>query len=280
MPPFVTNFGEVSYGGANPINVLKRNQKLLVYSLILFVPFFFLFSKSPAVVPFKLKLFETVSFPLKIVSIPFQEIKKFFLYHYTYDQYQKLKKDYAALRARLIGLDEVFIENKRYEKLLEFKRNLVFSSVAANVIGRDPSNWNAVVLIDKGERDGLTPGMPVVNALGVVGKISEVTSKSSKVILLNDPGFSVAAVVQRSREGGLISGTLQGLCRMRYLSAGADIKTGDIVVTSRLSSSFPEGLLIGKVISLEESQSSPGAECLIQPAVSSSQFEEVLVIKK
>ena len=260
--------------------MFKRNQKLLVYSLILLVPFFFLFSQSPAVNPLKLQFLEVVSFPLKIISIPFQEIKKIFLYHDTYHQYQKLKKDYAALRARLIGLDEVSLENKRYEKLLEFKRNLVFSSVAANVIGRDPSNWNAVVLIDKGERDGLAPGMPVVNALGVVGKISEAASKTSKVILLNDPGFAVAAVVQRSREGGLISGTLQGLCRMRYLSVGADIKSGDIVVTSRLSSSFPEGLLIGTVISVEESRSSPGVECLIQPAVSSSQFEEVLVIKK
>lgn len=260
--------------------MLKRNQKLLVYSLILLVPFFSLFFQPPVISPFKLKLLETISFPLKIVSIPFQEIKKIFLTHDTYNQYQKLKKEYASLRARLIGLEEVSLENKRYERLLEFKRNLVFSSVAANVIGRDPSNWNAVVLIDKGERDGLRPGMPVVNALGVVGKISEVASKTSKIILLNDPGFSVAGVVQRSREGGLISGTLQGLCRMRYISAGADIKMGDIVVTSRLSSSFPEGLFIGKVISIEEGRSSAGMECLIQPAVVPSQFEEVVVIKK
>ncbi len=261
--------------------MFKRNQKLLVYSLLLLIPFLLLWCKPSAVVdPFKLNVMELSAGPLKVISFPFQEIKKILLYHYTFNQYQKLKKDYESLKARLIGFDEVLIENKRYEKLLEFKRNLIFSSVASNVIGRDPSNWNAVMVIDKGQRDGLQVGMPVVNPLGVVGKIAEVSARTSKVILLSDPSFSVAGIVQRSREGGLISGTLQGFCRMRYLSVGADIKAGDIVVTSLLSSSFPEGLLIGQVISVEESKSSPGVECLIQPAVSSSQFEEVLVIKK
>ena len=260
--------------------MFKKNQKLLVYSLFLLIPLLFLWCKPSAVNSFKLNLVELSAGPIQIISFPFQELKKLFFYHYTFNQYQKLKKDYDSLKARLIGFDEVLLENKRYQKLLEFKTSLMFSSIAANVIGRDPSNWNAVMVIDKGQKDGLAAGMPVINPLGVVGKIAEVSARTSKVILLSDPSFSVAGIVQRSREGGLISGTLQGFCRMRYLSGGADIEAGDIVVTSSLSSSFPEGLLIGKVVSIEESKSSVGVECLIQPAVSSSQFEEVVVIKK
>ena len=67
---------------------------------------------------------------------------------------------------------------------------------------------------------------------------------------------------------------------MRYLAFGAIVKKGDVVVTSNLSSSFPAGLLVGKVLSVKESQSSPGIECFIEPAVSFSQLEEVIVIKK
>ena len=191
-----------------------------------------------------------------------------------------LKKEVDSLKSRLIGQEEVFLENNRYKKLLGFKTELVFSSVVANVIGRDPSNWNAAFIIDKGEIQGLKQGMPVVSALGVIGKVAEVSKKTSKVILLIDPNFSVAAVIERSREGGLVSGTLQGMCRMRYLSSSANIEIGDKVVTSKLSSSFPEGLLIGEVVAIEESQNSPAIECLVEPAVGLSQIEEVIVIQK
>ncbi len=257
-----------------------KNRKSLVYLLILLVSFFLIRLKPELFVPLKSKVVSVLSLPISIVLSPFQEIKKLFLFHWTYDQYQKLQKENEALKARLIGLQEVSIENQRYEKLLEFKRDLIFSSVTANVIGRDPSNWNAVILIDKGEHDGIHAGMPVVNYLGVIGKVAEVSSGTSKVIFLTDPNFSVAALVQRSREGGLISGSLQGLCRMRYLDPHADIKIGDVIVTSRLSSSFPEGLFIGEVVTIQDSKNSPGVECMVNPAVSSSQIEEVIIIKK
>ena len=260
--------------------MFNRNQKLLIYSLVFVIPFFLLISKPPILDPLKSQVVQSSSLPLQIISFPFQELKKLLFYHWTFNQYQRLKKENETLKARLTGMEEVLIDNKRYERLLDFKRNLIFSSVAANVIGRDPSNWSSAMIIDKGTKEGIEPGMAVVDPLGVVGKVAEVTQKTGKVVLLNDPSFSVAGLVQRSREGGLISGTLQGLCRMRYLSPEADIVVGDTVITSRLSSSFPEGLLIGTVIAVEPSKTSPGIECLLQPATSASQFEEVLIIKK
>jgi len=192
----------------------------------------------------------------------------------------KLRRQVDVLKERLTGLDEVLTENTRLEKLLDFKRELIFSSVAANVIGRDPSNWNATMIIDKGRDDGVGVGMPVVNASGVVGKVVEVSTRKAKVILLSDPNFSVAALVQRSREEGLVSGTLLGMCRMRYLSSRADIQPGDPVITSKLSSSFPEGLLIGEVLSVQVRENKPLMDCVVKPAVSLSQIEEVLVILK
>ena len=248
---------------------------------LLFAGVFFVFVLQPrAVLPLKFKVISASSLPARIIAFPFREIKKMLFYHRTYAEYLRLRAEVNTLRARLVGMEEIVRENTRLDKLLAFKRELVYSSVAANVVGRDPSNWNATLVIDKGGEDGVQVGMPVVSAQGVVGKIGEISDQQSKVILLTDPAFSVSALVKRSRETGLVSGTLQGLSRMKYLPAAADVVIGDQVITSKLSPSFPEGLLIGEVVSVRSRGTDPVVTCIIQPAVPLSQVEEVLVIQK
>jgi len=258
--------------------VLSYNRKKLVYVIIFLIPFLILFSRTHFLNSFKFFLLKTVEVPSQIVSIPILEAKKMLFYHRTFAEYKKKSNEVGELKARLIGLEDVLRENTRLEQLLNFKRQLIYSSVAANVIGREPSRWNASIIIDKGEREGLVQGMPVVNALGVVGKIAQVGRRQSKVILLSDPQFSLAAFVQRPREVGVVTGSLQGFCRIKFVDEDADIRVGDKIITSKLSSSFPEGLFIGEVIEVRASQRSNTQDCIIEPAVSFSQLEEVLVI--
>ena len=260
--------------------MLRTNRKNLIYFCILLVAFILLFTGVKSFVPFKFGVIQTTSVPIRILSFPIREIKKILYYHRTFDEYKRLKEEVDVLRARLVGLEEVIRENTRLEDLLKFKRNLVYSSVVANVIGREPSHWNSTMIIDRGEEAGIQLGFPVVNAAGVVGKIAEVSRGMSKVILLTDPQFSVAALIREPRESGLVSGTLRGVCRMRYIREDAKIHIGDQVITSKLSSSFPEGLFIGKVVAVNDSSKRPTVECLIQPSVGFSQIEEVLVILK
>ena len=258
----------------------KKKTKLILYVLFVLSTFLLLFARSSIFIPLKFSIVQGTTLPVRVISWPFQEFKKILLYHRTFKEYIRLRREVNSLKARLVGFDEVVRENTRLEGLLELKRELLFSSVAANVIGRDPSNWNATIIVDKGRTDGLNLGMPVVNAHGVVGKIAEVSENNAKVILISDPSFSVAALSERSREVGLVSGTLKGLCRMRYLSAEADVQEGDLIITSKLSSSFPEGLIIGTVLSVSKRAGQPTVNCLLQPAVALSQIEEVLVIQK
>ena len=258
----------------------RREKKFLTYVVIVLVPFLCLFVPATVFSAFKLQVVRTV-YPIgNILSVPILEVKKLLYYHRIYNEYMRLRKEVDVLKGRLVGIEEVMRENSRYGKVLDFKRKLVFSSVTANVIGRDPTNWNASVVIDRGSKDGITLGMPVVSSAGVVGRVSEVASSASRVILLTDPQFSVAASVQESRESGLISGTLQGFCRLRYVAAEADVKVGDKVITSKVSTSFPEGLLIGDIIGVRSNPESPTAEYVVRPAVYLSQLEEVLVIRK
>jgi len=260
--------------------VFGRKSKFIVYAVLFLAAFFLLFAQPGIFRPFKFVVVNVVSIPIRIISVTFNEIKKAATYHKTYRDYQRLKLENSILKERLIGLDEVLKENNRLAEMLNFKRGLIFSAVPANVIGRDPENWNSVLVIDKGKEDGVDQGMPVVSALGVVGKVAEAGADKSKVVLLTDPSFSVAALVKRSREVGLVSGSLQGLSQMRYLSAGADVQEGDVVITSKLSSAFPEGLVVGEVVKAYTDSNSLSVQCMIRPAVSVSQIEEVLVIQK
>jgi len=258
--------------------VFRANRKNLTYVCVLLVAFSLLFLGAKFFHSFQFGVVQITSIPIRLISYPVGEIKKILYYHRTFNEYKRLKEETDVLKARLVGLEEVVLENTRLEHLLKFKRQLVYSSVVANVVGRNPSYWDSTMIIDKGRANGIRQGMPVVNALGVVGKIAEAGQDSSKVILLTDPQFSVAALIQGPRESGLVSGTLQGVCRMTYIRAVAKIRIGDKVITSKLSSSFPEGLLIGKIISINDHFNKPTVESLVQPSVAFSQLEEVLVI--
>jgi len=259
--------------------VFRKYQKVVICIFLLVATFLLVFSRSEAPSGLKSAVVQIFSLPIRIISFPLKEFKKILYYHRTFEEYLKLRREVNTLKARLINMDEVMRENTRLTKLLELKRSAIFASVGANVIGRDPSNWNSMVIIDKGTKDKIAVGMPVVSALGVVGKVAEVSPEMSKVILLTDPSFSVVAVSERSREVGLVSGTLQGMCRMKYIDSKVPLEMGDEVMTSRLSSAFPEGLLIGEVISINTTNSET-LDCLIKPAVTLSQLEEVLVIRK
>ncbi len=256
----------------------RRYRKFLVYFTILCISFFLIFVSQEKFLPIKTNISEAVSLPLRIILFPFREIKKIIFYRWAYQQAQRYKDELDLLKSRMMWQEEIILENNRFRELLDTKESLVYSSKFANVIGRLPTNWNSTILIDRGRKDGVTVGMPVITSKGIVGKIKEVSNHTSKVLLLSDPNFSVPATIQRNREGGLVTGTLEGKPRIRYLDPRADVRHGDRVITSKMSSSFPEGLWVGEVVEIYESQSSPTLECLIEPAVAFSQLEEVLIV--
>ena len=252
--------------------------KTAVYTSILVVPFLILFfhPKNYRAAG----LLDAVVRPVGLFQAPAFELKKLFFYRETYDGYVRFKRQNEVLKARLTAIGENAQTQERYEKIQTFRNNQNYASIAANVVGRDPSSWNASLIIDKGRAEGIEVGQPVVSPLGVVGRIFEVGHNTSKVVLVSDPAFAVAAVVGRSRENGLLTGTLQGVLRLQYLTDNADVKVGDTVVTSRLSTAFPRGILIGQITDVQASVNAHTVECLVDPAVDLSELEEVIVIRK
>ena len=173
---------------------------------------------------------------------------------------------------------ETELANARLRDLIDFQRNISERVVAAEVIGKDPSAWFKTVIIDKGEADGLTRGLPVVILQGIAGQVIEVSNHYSKVMLIVDSNSAVDSLVQRTRARGIIKGESTDQCRLDYVLRKNDVRIGDTIVSSGLDGVYPKGLRIGYVSQVIEHDADIFHEVIITPFVDFEKLEEVLVI--
>jgi rod shape-determining protein MreC len=189
-----------------------------------------------------------------------------------------LKRDVVRLQDENVQLQEAAQANERLEQILNFRKANAFHTLVAAVIGRDPSNWYRTLMINKGTRDGVAIEMGVITPVGVVGRVIKADPTVSQVLLVTDRNSAVAALIQRTRDEGLVEGTERGLARIKYLSLLADLKEGDLVLTSGLTGSFPKGLPIGTLGHATKKELDLFQQAEVVPSVDFSKLEEVLVI--
>jgi rod shape-determining protein MreC len=168
--------------------------------------------------------------------------------------------------------------NERMESFLEFKRDETYESIIADVVGWEPSAWYQSVIINKGKNDGLSIGLPVTVPEGIVGQVTGVSSRYAKVLLIIDRNNAVDAMVQRTRERGIVRGLSSSVCHFEYALHKADITTGDVVITSGLDGVFPKGLRIGRVSKIIRRSSGIFQDIEITPYADFDRLEEVMVI--
>lgn len=194
-------------------------------------------------------------------------------------QKKELEETVGQLMLRTIELEEAKIELELLREQLGFKEaNPQYTLLAAEVIGHDPTNLVRFLIIDRGARDGIAKGMPVISSRGLVGRIAEVSAQWSKVLLLVDTSSSVNAMVQRSRATGVVQGRMGGGLAMRYIPQEASVQENDIIITSGLGGNFPKGLVIGQVTAARRSDVEMFQEAKIRSAVDFNRLEVVMVI--
>ena len=194
------------------------------------------------------------------------------------EQNEALKEENRKLRRDKAALLDKESENSRLKKLLDIRARHEFPSVVAQVVGEDAVGWYRTLFINRGSEDGVRPDMPVTVAEGVVGRVVNSSSDMSRILLLTDPNHSVDCRVARTRDRGILSGSLEIGCILRYINLKSGIKAGDEVVTSGLDGIFPRGLPIGKVETVDKGSQGLFLEARIAPAVDFSEIEEVLVV--
>jgi rod shape-determining protein MreC len=199
---------------------------------------------------------------------------------HVYTDNQELKQlveKYAGIEHQL---NEVKQTNLRLRSLLDFKEQVEFVVTPAQVIGRNPSTWFANLTIDRGSRHGIKVDMPVVTNQGLVGKIIEVYPSYSKVQLLISPDSGISAIVQRTRDNGVLIGlsSPSGYSQITRLHSKSEVKEGDVIVSSPLTGIYPKGLVIGRVVEVYDDPISLERSALVKPEVDFDRLEEVLII--
>lgn len=189
-----------------------------------------------------------------------------------------LKRENAELTAKVAELSESSAQASRLEALLSLRSTYGLQSTAARIIGASSDAWTSTVTIDKGTADGLATGMPVCNSGGVIGQIIEVSATSSTVRLVTDEQSGVSAMVQSSRAQGMLRGQPDGSLRLAYVPADAEVRSGDIVITSGLGGVFPKGLPLGVVTSVERASNASYYTIVVRAQATAENNEEVLVI--
>ncbi|MFH1045444.1 MAG: rod shape-determining protein MreC [Candidatus Omnitrophota bacterium] len=192
---------------------------------------------------------------------------------------QQLTNEIANLNAQLVHMQEILRENDRLRSLWSLPDRSDFSLQVALVIAADSSNWTDTITIDKGTNNAIKKGAACILENALVGMIIEAHSSSSKVALLTDINAKVPAMIQRTREEGLVSGGVEGrrgICKMKYLR---DVEVGDKVISSSLGGMYPKGLLIGEVTAVVDEKSDTQFKTVeVRPTVELHALEEVMVI--
>jgi rod shape-determining protein MreC len=191
---------------------------------------------------------------------------------------ERLRKEAGDLRRELLAVQEVAQENTRLRSLLGFQETTDLPMLPAQVIGRSASTWFRTVVLDKGSLDGVSRDSPVVTAEGVVGRIYQVNSSSSRVLLITDASSAIDALVQESRAPLVVEGRLGPSCRILYLARADEANAGDRVVTSGLGGTFPKGLLIGEISQVEATKAGVFQTAELRPSVDLSRLEEVFIL--
>jgi rod shape-determining protein MreC len=199
---------------------------------------------------------------------------------HTQDDNEQLKKQVAQLRSENNRLREQIQSEMRLRKVLQLKTQVGGPVQIAEVVGRGPSPFLQALFINKGRKDGLVRGMPVLQADGLVGRLEKTSDHHAQVILLNDPGFAVDCVSQRSRVRGVWTGHPDGFCQIKYVSRNDDIQTGDPIITSGLDELFPKGIALGRVKRVVSQVKGNFLFVEVSPQVNLGQIEEVLILQK
>lgn len=190
----------------------------------------------------------------------------------------ELKKRNEELTAQVAELSEAQETAERLEKLVGLKSTYSLESTAARIIGSTGDAWTDSVIIDKGSASGFEVGMPVCSSGGVIGQIIEVSANTSTVRLITDDQSGVSAMIQGSRAQGVLQGQADGTLRLEYVVSDAEVATGDIVITSGIGGTFPKGLSLGTVASIDRAPNAVYYTIVVRAASSAESNEEVLVI--
>ena len=192
-----------------------------------------------------------------------------------------LREENSKLKEQVRELEILKSENNTLKEYVNLKNKYSdYATVPANVIERSYSNYDKIIIINVGAKDGIKENMPVISESGLVGKILSVTETTAKVQAIIDTASTVSATISTASESILLKGTLTEINTLKATSIPVEtsILQGDEVTTSGFGGIFPKGILIGTIKGVVNTQNELDRYALVTPATDFSKLETVLVI--
>ena len=197
-----------------------------------------------------------------------------------------LQEENAALKTQqlraapeLLRLQALQEENNQLRRLLDAQERLPVNSVFAEILyaARDP--FSRKVVIDKGSRNSIRTGQPVIDDVGVIGQVTRVYLLMSEVTLLSDKDQAIPLQVLRNGLRAVAyGGTEGGMLDLRFMAANADIRNGDTLVTSGIDGTYPPGLPVATVARIERDAAYAFAKITLAPTAGTDRYRQVLVL--
>ncbi len=195
-----------------------------------------------------------------------------------HEENKTLKQAQLLTAPNLQRLEQLEVENERLRRLLSVKDREKAKGEVAQILytARDP--YSRRIIIDKGQQSGITAGQPAIDESGVVGQVTRVFPFSAEVTLITDKNQAVPVQLVRSGQRSVVFGLGNGQMELRYMPANADVKVGDLLVTSGLDGIFLPGFPVAKVTEIERETAFAFARIFAAPLAAVENFGEIMVL--
>ena len=194
-------------------------------------------------------------------------------------QLGRLEAELRVTRGKLQQMTALEAENARLKALLEAKRQFRDEIRVAEIMAVDANPYRHNIVIDVGERDDVYDGQAIIDANGVIGQVFEAGLATSQAILISDPSHALPVEVNRNGLRTIAKGTGEfDRLDLPFLPNNADIRVGDLLVTSGLGGAFPSGYPVAVVETVTRIPQEPFADVTAVPMSALDQVREVMLI--
>ena len=200
-------------------------------------------------------------------------LRDFRSYQAIYDQNQELRRELQQMKSWKEAALQLEQENARLLDLNKLRLDPSLTFVSGIVLANSGSEFRQSVLLNVGTRDGIQDGWAAMDGLGLVGRVTGVGTKTSRVILLTDSSSRIPAVVQPSGQRALVSGDNTPAPPVEFIENPDLVRPGDRIVTSGEGGVLPAGLLIGQ-LALD-----PGGRLRVRLAADYERLEYLRVLR-
>ncbi|NML16254.1 rod shape-determining protein MreC [Azohydromonas caseinilytica] len=170
-------------------------------------------------------------------------------------------------------------ENAQLRALLELRPGITARSLAAEVLWQASDLYTRKLIIDRGAKQGVALGAPVVNEQGVLGQVTRLYPLSAEVTLLSDKDAAIPVINGRTQQRGAAFGGVNDALELRFMAANSDVQVGDPILTSGLDGVYPPGLAVASVERIDRQAEGGFARVTLKTAARMDGVHHVLVLE-